>query len=84
MGNWKAKVYDTFHVMVSVKSRRVLGAMTSEELFFFFFFFFAVEDDVMIAIGGDNDDCDDVLTTEEMMQLDFAPHIDNSDGICDR
>ncbi|RYQ90961.1 hypothetical protein Ahy_B09g096873 isoform F [Arachis hypogaea] len=32
VGNWKAKVYDMLHVMVSVKSRRVPGAMTDEEL----------------------------------------------------
>lgn len=25
-GDWKAKVYDTLHVMVSLKSRRVPGA----------------------------------------------------------
>ncbi|CAL5412660.1 unnamed protein product [Camellia sinensis] len=34
VGNWKAKIYDMLHVMVSVKSRRVPGAMTDEELFF--------------------------------------------------
>ncbi|XP_037480547.1 ankyrin repeat domain-containing protein 13B-like, partial [Triticum dicoccoides] len=31
VGLWKAKVYDMHHVMVSVKSRRVPGAMTDEE-----------------------------------------------------
>lgn len=76
VGNWKAKVYDMLHVMVSVKSRRVPGAMTDEELF-------AVEDDERIANGGDNDDYDDVLTAEERMQLDSALRMGNSDGVCE-
>uniref|UniRef100_A0A0C9S5R4 TSA: Wollemia nobilis Ref_Wollemi_Transcript_18659_2411 transcribed RNA sequence n=1 Tax=Wollemia nobilis TaxID=56998 RepID=A0A0C9S5R4_9CONI len=33
VGPWKAKIYDMLHVSVSVKSRRVPGAMTDEELF---------------------------------------------------
>lgn len=73
VGNWKAKVYDMLHVMVSVKSRRVPGAMTDEELF-------AVEDEEKLANGGDNDDYDDVLTAEERMQLDSALRMGNSDG----
>ena len=28
VGPWKAKIYDMHHVMLSVKSRRVPGAMT--------------------------------------------------------
>lgn len=74
VGNWKAKVYDMLHVMVSVKSRRVPGAMTDEELF-------AVDDDERIANGGDQDEYDDVLTAEERLQLDSALRVANSDGI---
>ncbi|KAF8401948.1 hypothetical protein HHK36_012899 [Tetracentron sinense] len=74
VGSWKAKVYDMLHVMVSVKSRRVPGAMTDEELF-------AAEDDERIVNGGDNDEYDDVLTAEERLQLDSALRMGNSDGI---
>nr|KYP74503.1 Ankyrin repeat domain-containing protein 13B [Cajanus cajan] len=49
VGNWKAKVYDMLHVMVSVKSRRVPGAMTDEELF-------AVDDGESVANGDNNDE----------------------------
>ncbi|KAK7337943.1 hypothetical protein VNO77_18535 [Canavalia gladiata] len=73
VGNWKAKVYDMLHVMVSVKSRRVPGAMTDEELF-------AVEDGESMINGENNDEYDDVLTAEERMQLDSALHMGNSDG----
>ncbi|XP_052184825.1 uncharacterized protein LOC127796627 [Diospyros lotus] len=70
VGNWKAKVYDMLHVMVSVKSRRVPGAMTDEELF-------SVDDDERIGNGGEYDD---VLTAEERMQLDSALRMGNSDA----
>jgi hypothetical protein len=76
VGSWKAKVYDMLHVMVSVKSRRVPGAMTDEELF-------AVDDEERMANGGDNDEYDDVLTAEERMQLDSALRMGNSDGLCE-
>ncbi|KAL6989045.1 hypothetical protein U1Q18_014798 [Sarracenia purpurea var. burkii] len=69
VGNWKAKVYDMLHVMVSVKSRRVPGALTDEELF-------SVDDDDRIGNGGEYDD---VLTADERMQLDTALHMGNSD-----
>lgn len=65
VGSWKAKVYDMLHVQVSVKSRRVPGAMTDEELF-------SVNDDERLANGAENDEFDDVLTAEERMQLDSA------------
>lgn len=76
VGNWKAKIYDMLHVMVSVKSRRVPGAMTDEELF-------AVDDEERTANGENNDEYDDVLTAEERMQLDSALRMGNSDGICE-
>lgn len=72
VGSWKAKVYDMNHVMVSVKSRRVPGAMTDEELF-------SVNDDEKTANGGDHDDFDDVLTAEERMQLDSALRVENGE-----
>ncbi|KAK7376295.1 hypothetical protein VNO78_34761 [Psophocarpus tetragonolobus] len=75
VGNWKAKVYDMLHVMVSVKSRRVPGAMTDEELF-------AVDDGESMVNGENNDEYDDVLTAEERMQLDSALRMGNSDAIC--
>ncbi|XP_065852088.1 uncharacterized protein [Euphorbia lathyris] len=74
VGSWKAKVYDMLHVMVSVKSRRVPGAMTDEELF-------AVDDEERLANGGENDEFDDVLTAEERKQLDSALRMGNSDGL---
>lgn len=76
VGSWKAKVYDMLHVMVSVKSRRVPGAMTDEELF-------AVDDEDRMPNGGENDEYDDVLTAEERMQLDSALRMGNSDGVCE-
>ncbi|KAH1037415.1 hypothetical protein GYH30_056685 [Glycine max] len=75
VGNWKAMVYDMLHVMVSVKSRRVPGAMTDEELF-------AVDDGESMVNRENNDEYDDVLTAEEKMQLDSALRMGNSDGIC--
>lgn len=75
VGGWKAKVYDMLNVMVSVKSRRVPGALTDEELF-------AAEDDERIVNGGDHDEeFDDVLTAEERSQLDSALRMGNSDGL---
>ncbi|XP_022930614.1 ankyrin repeat domain-containing protein 13A-like [Cucurbita moschata] len=68
VGNWKAKIYDMLHVTVSVKSRRVPGAMTDEELF-------AAEDEDRLAC----DEYDDVLTVEERKQLDSALLMGNSD-----
>ncbi|XP_022744418.1 uncharacterized protein LOC111295261 [Durio zibethinus] len=76
VGSWKAKVYDMLHVTVSVKSRRVPGAMTDEEIF-------SVDDEERMANGGENDEYDDVLTTEERMQLDSALRLGNTDGFCD-
>ncbi|KAG2316512.1 hypothetical protein Bca4012_067378 [Brassica carinata] len=73
VGSWKAKVYDMMHVMVSVKSRSVPGAMSDEELF-------AVDGDRMAANGAENDGFEDVLTSEERKQLDSALRMGNSDG----
>ncbi|KAH0449724.1 hypothetical protein IEQ34_020416 [Dendrobium chrysotoxum] len=73
VGNWKAKVYDMLHVMVSVKSRRVPGAMTDEELF-------SADNDERVA---NNDELDDVLTAEERNQLDSALRMGSSEGFDD-
>jgi len=73
VGYWKAKVYDMLHVMVSVKSRRVPGAMTDEELF-------SVDDDERVGNGGEYDEA---LTAEERMQLDSALKMEHSDVHCE-
>jgi ankyrin repeat domain-containing protein 13 len=69
VGPWKAKVYDMNHVLVSVKSRRVPGAMTDEEFF---------------SSSNDNDTesegFDDVLTEEEKKQLEAALKMDSPDA----
>ncbi|KAL2942716.1 Ankyrin repeat domain-containing protein 13B [Bienertia sinuspersici] len=75
VGNWKARVYDMLHVLVSVKSRRVPGAMTDEELFA------ADNDEDKLANGVEHDDFDDVLTAEERNQLDSALRTGNSEGL---
>ncbi|XP_038879452.1 ankyrin repeat domain-containing protein 13B-like [Benincasa hispida] len=72
VGNWKAKIYDMLHVIVSVKSRRVPGAMTDEELF-------AADDEDRLARVGEHDEYDDVLTGEERKQLDSALRMGSSD-----
>ncbi|KAG5224101.1 ankyrin repeat domain-containing protein [Salix suchowensis] len=76
VGNWKAKVYDMLHVMVSVKSRRVPGAMTDEELF-------AVDEEERLGNTAENDEFEDVLTAEERKQLNSALQMGNSDGLGD-
>ncbi|KAI3809330.1 hypothetical protein L1987_25301 [Smallanthus sonchifolius] len=77
VGPWKSKVYDMLHVMVSVKSRRVPGAMTDEELF-------ASEQGVENgADPPDHDEYDDVLTPEEKMQLNSALKMGNSENVCE-
>ncbi|KAL9225518.1 hypothetical protein vseg_001431 [Gypsophila vaccaria] len=73
VGNWKAKVFDMLHVMVSVKSRRVPGAMTDEELF-------AADGDDKVVSGVENDDFDEILTAEEREQLDSALRMGNTEG----
>ncbi|CAN6479529.1 unnamed protein product [Victoria cruziana] len=62
VGAWKAKVYEMHHVTVSVKSRKVPGAMTDEELF-------AAAAEEEEGAGGAPED---LLTAEERMQLDSA------------
>ncbi|KAK9061400.1 hypothetical protein SSX86_018581 [Deinandra increscens subsp. villosa] len=75
VGPWKSKVYEMLHVMVSVKSRRVPGAMTDEELF--------SNEQGGIENGVDHDEYDDVLTPEEKRQLNSALKMGNSENVCD-
>eukprot|EP01018_Ginkgo_biloba_P009910 Gb_21322 [translate_table: standard] len=70
VGPWKAKIYDMLHVMVSVKSRRVPGAMTDEELF-------AAENE---RFEGEQGDYDEILTQEEKEQLDSALNLEQNEG----
>ncbi|KAM0924463.1 hypothetical protein ACQ4PT_004876 [Festuca glaucescens] len=66
VGQWKAKVYDMLNVLVTVKSRRVPGAMTDEELF-------AMEGEEKNGRSAELEtELDDVLTAEERKQLDSA------------
>ncbi|KAL7145140.1 hypothetical protein ABFS83_07G059700 [Erythranthe nasuta] len=68
VGHWKAKVYDMHNVVVSIKSRRVPGAMTDDELF-----------SSTNENEGDNE-FDDILTEEERRQLEVALKMDASDN----
>lgn len=67
VGSWKAKVYDMHHVVVSVKSRRVPGAMTDDEFF--------------SSCNNENDteseNYDDILTEDEKKQLELALNMDS-------
>ncbi|EPS67902.1 hypothetical protein M569_06870, partial [Genlisea aurea] len=65
VGAWKSKIYDMLNVQVSVKSRRVPGAMTDEELF-------AINEDDRLVNGVGNEEFEGVLTAEERKQLDSA------------
>ncbi|KAF5736661.1 putative protein binding protein [Tripterygium wilfordii] len=73
VGPWKAKVYDMHNVVVSVKSRRVPGAMTDNE-----FFSSCNENET------GSEELDDVLTEEERRQLEVALKLDSSDENADR
>ena len=73
VGQWKAKVYDMLNVLVTVKSRRVPGAMTDEELF-------AMDGEEKNSRGAELDaELDQVLTAEERKQLDSALRMGNNE-----
>jgi ankyrin repeat domain-containing protein 13 len=73
VGHWKAKVYDMLNVLVTVKSRRVPGAMTDEELF-------AMEGEEKNGRGAElGSELDEVLTAEERKQLDSALRMGSQD-----
>lgn len=67
VGIWKAKVYDMHNVVVSIKSRRVPGAMTDDE-----FFNSCNENET-------DNELDNILTEEERKQLEVALKMDSSD-----
>lgn len=68
VGSWKAKVYDMHNVVVSIKSRRVPGAMTDDE-----FFTSCNENETESEV------LDDILTEEERKQLEVALKLDQSE-----
>lgn len=69
VGNWKAKVYDMHHVSVSVKSRKVPGAMSGGQLF---------PGDGNHKSGNGGVELDDILTPEERQQLKSAMNMENN------
>ncbi|KAF5738518.1 ankyrin repeat domain-containing protein 13C-A-like [Tripterygium wilfordii] len=69
VGPWRAKTYDMHNVIVSIKSRRVPGAMTDDE-----FFSSCNENETT-----ESEDLDDILTEEERRQLEVALKLDSSD-----
>ncbi|OMO53051.1 hypothetical protein CCACVL1_28915 [Corchorus capsularis] len=68
VGAWKAKVYDMHNVVVSIKSRRVPGAMTDDE-------FFATSNEN----ETESEELDEILTEEERRQLEVALKLDSSE-----
>lgn len=69
VGPWKAKVYDMHNVIVSIKSRRVPGAMTDDE-----FFNSCNENET------ESEDLNEILTEDERKQLEDALKVDNENG----
>lgn len=68
VGQWKAKVYDMHNVVVSIKSRKVPGAMTDDE-----FFSSCNENE------AESEELDDILTEDERRQLEVALKLDSSE-----
>ncbi|CAG7909102.1 unnamed protein product [Brassica rapa] len=71
VGEWKAKVYDMHNVVVSIKSRRVPGAMSDEELF---------SNNNNQENETESEDLGDVLTEDEKRQLELALKVDSPEG----
>ncbi|GLT52303.1 hypothetical protein SLA2020_256510 [Shorea laevis] len=69
VGPWKAKVYDMHNVVVSIKSRRVPGAMTDEE-----FFSNCNENET------ETEELDEILTEDERRQLEVALKLDSAES----
>lgn len=72
VGQWKAKVYDMHNVMVSIKSRKVPGAMTDDE-----FFSSCNENET------ESEELNDLLTEDEKKQLEAALKLDSSELTCE-
>lgn len=69
VGQWKAKVYDMHNVVVSIKSRRVPGAVSDDELF----------SSCHENNETDSEDMDSFLTEGERKQLEDALKLEPSD-----
>ncbi|KAH7352603.1 hypothetical protein KP509_19G053700 [Ceratopteris richardii] len=69
VGLWKTKVFDMHHVHISVRSRRVPGALSDEHLF-------SAESDAQADL---EDDYAELLTEEEKQQLDNALNMEGLD-----
>uniref|UniRef100_A0A5B7A737 Putative ankyrin repeat domain-containing protein 13C-A-like n=1 Tax=Davidia involucrata TaxID=16924 RepID=A0A5B7A737_DAVIN len=68
VGPWKAKVYDMHNVVVSIKSRRVPGAVSDDELF-----------SSCNENETESEELDEILTEDERRQLEVALKLDSSD-----
>ncbi|KAL7595307.1 hypothetical protein Lser_V15G29599 [Lactuca serriola] len=68
VGSWKCKVYDMHNVVVSIKSRRVPGAMSDDE-----FFSSCNENET------ESEELNEILTDEERKQLEAALKFDSSE-----
>ncbi|KAK1435368.1 hypothetical protein QVD17_01129 [Tagetes erecta] len=68
VGAWKCKVYDMHNVVVSIKSRRVPGAMSDDE-----FFSSCNENET------ESEELNDILTDEERKQLEAALKLESSE-----
>jgi hypothetical protein len=71
VGTWKAKVYDMHNIVVSVKSRKVPGAMTDDE------FFSSCNENETESCG---EELDDILTEDERRQLEVALKLDSNEN----
>lgn len=69
VGSWKAKVYEMHNVVVSIKSRRVPGAISDDE-------FFSSSNET----ETDSNELNEILTEEEKKQLEAALKMDSYDG----
>ncbi|KAI4346164.1 hypothetical protein L6164_013237 [Bauhinia variegata] len=68
VGAWKAKVYDMHNVVVSIKSRRVPGAMSDDE-----FFSSSNENET------ESEELNEILTEDERRQLEDALKLNSSE-----
>ncbi|XP_021761961.1 ankyrin repeat domain-containing protein 13C-like [Chenopodium quinoa] len=69
VGQWKAKVYDMHNVVVSIKSRKVPGAMTDDE------FFSSCNDN-----ETDTEELNEILSEDGRKQLELALKSDSYEG----
>ncbi|CAN0875559.1 Ankyrin repeat domain-containing protein 13B [Linum grandiflorum] len=70
IGEWKSKVYDMHNVVVSIKSRKVPGAMSDDD-----FFSSSNENET-----ESDQELNNVLTEEERKQLELALTLDSSEN----